>query len=135
MAGYSGFERFARFEPKPLPGGDLAAREPWRMALAYLWSPGKSEMEIPALPAFARVDLKRRRAVLEMIRRGIRSPLASSCGRLFDAVSALTGLAPLQNEYEAEAAIRLEAAAWPAGSRLIRSPASKEIRKRCRSTR
>jgi hydrogenase maturation protein HypF len=46
-----------------------------------------------------------------MIGSGVRSPLASSCGRLFDAVAALTGLAPAENDYEAEAAMRLEAAA------------------------
>ncbi|MCX6565859.1 MAG: carbamoyltransferase HypF [Candidatus Aminicenantes bacterium] len=115
IAGYDGFNRFARFEPKPLPGGDLAAREPWRMALSYLWSPGLKA--IPAIPGLRPVDPARRRAVWEMIASETHSPLASSCGRLFDAVSALTGLAPLRNEYEAEAAVRLEAAAAPGRTR------------------
>ena len=107
--GYEGFERFACFEPKPLPGGDLAAGEPWRMALSYLWSPGRAD--VPDIPALQTIDLGKRRAVWEMIAKKNRSPLASSCGRLFDAVSALIGTAPEKNEYEAEAAIRLEAAA------------------------
>jgi len=89
----------------------MAAREPWRMALSYLWTPGRKT--IPALPSLHSVDPARRRAVWEMIASGTHSPRASSCGRLFDAVSALTGLAPLRNEYEAEAAVRLEAAASP----------------------
>jgi len=115
VAGYEGFDRFARFEPKPLPGGDMAAREPWRMALSYLWSPGLKT--IPSLPSLRSVDPARRRAVWEMIASGTHAPPASSCGRLFDAVSAMTGLAPLRNEYEAEAAIRLEAAAAPGRAR------------------
>jgi hydrogenase maturation protein HypF len=59
----------------------------------------------------AAVDREKIRGVLEMMDRGVRSPLSSSCGRLFDAVAALTGLAPVENEFEAEAAMRLEAAA------------------------
>ncbi len=46
-----------------------------------------------------------------MARRGVRSPLTSSCGRLFDAVSFLAGTAPERLEFEAEAAMRFEAAA------------------------
>ena len=111
LARYSGFERYACFEPKPLPGGDLAAREPWRMALAYLRRAGRLKIDFSGLPAFKEVDSRSIRAVTGMIDRGFRSPSASSCGRLFDAVSALTGLAPLRSEYEAQAAVRLEAAA------------------------
>jgi hydrogenase maturation protein HypF len=46
-----------------------------------------------------------------MIRGGVRSPLTSSCGRLFDAVSFIAGTAPERLEFEAEAAMRFEAAA------------------------
>jgi hydrogenase maturation protein HypF len=48
---------------------------------------------------------------MSMIERSINSPLTSSCGRLFDAVSFLTGLSPLEVEFEAEAPMRLESAA------------------------
>ena len=109
LAGYDGYERFARFKPVPLPGGDMAAREPWRMALAYLL-----EAFGPALPDLAlirRLGKRRTAPVLEMVRRGLRSPLASSCGRLFDAASFLAGTAPERMEFEAEAAMRFEAAA------------------------
>jgi len=111
IAGYEGFERFAHFEPRPLPGGDLAAKEPWRMALSYLWSP--EACPTPDLKALRGIDLRRRQAVWEMMIRRVRSPLTTSCGRLFDAVAVLTGLAPFENEFEAESAMRLEAAAAP----------------------
>jgi len=109
LAGYADFERFAHFEPVPLPGSDLAARQPWRMALAYMRAAGIDPRLRPgtlvgASPAAIR-------GVQAMMGRGVRSPLSTSAGRLFDAVAALTGLAPLENEFEAEAAMRLEAAA------------------------
>jgi hydrogenase maturation protein HypF len=109
VGGYNQVDRFAHFEPRPLPGGDLAAKEPWRMALSYLRSPEMNRP--PDLPALRGINQARREAVWEMIVRGTRSPRSSSCGRLFDAVAALIGLAPVENEYEAEAAMRLEAAA------------------------
>jgi hydrogenase maturation protein HypF len=109
LADLEGFERFARFETVPLPGGDLAAREPWRMALAWLDRAFGSE--IPGLGKLRRIDRGRRDVVLRMIRGGPRSPLTSSCGRLFDAVSFLAGTAPERLEFEAEAAMRFEAAA------------------------
>jgi hydrogenase maturation protein HypF len=109
LADYRDYERFASFKPVPLPGGDLAAREPWRMALAYL-----DEAFGPAVPDLAvlrKVGKRRAAAVLAMARGGVRSPRTSSCGRLFDAVSFLAGAAPERMEFEAEAAMRLEAAA------------------------
>jgi hydrogenase maturation protein HypF len=108
LADYSGFERFAAFQTVRLPGGDLASREPWRMALAYLALAFGDK--VPDVPELALVEPASKQAVLGMIRQGLRSPLASSCGRLFDAVSFLAGLAPVRMEFEAEAAMRLEAA-------------------------
>jgi hydrogenase maturation protein HypF len=109
LADYDGFERFARFEAVPLPGGDLAAREPWRMALA--WLDRAFGEDIPDVKALRRIGRARREAVLRLARGGLRSPLTSSCGRLFDAVSFLAGTAPERLEFEAEAAMRFEAAA------------------------
>jgi len=109
LAGYDGYERFARFEAVPLPGGDLAAREPWRMALA--WLDRAFGGEVPELAPLRRVGARRRAAVLRMARTGLQSPPTSSCGRLFDAVSFVAGTAPARIEFEAEAAMRLEAAA------------------------
>jgi hydrogenase maturation protein HypF len=109
LADYGGFERFARFETVPLPGGDLAAREPWRMALA--WLDRAFGGDIPDLAPLRGIGAARRAAVLRMVRSGLQSPPTSSCGRLFDAVSFIAGTAPDRLEFEAEAAMRFEAAA------------------------
>jgi hydrogenase maturation protein HypF len=109
LAGYAGSRRFAHFETLPLPGGDLAARQPWRMAVAYL------ERFLPEaladLPALAKIEPNKIRGVREMMARGLNCPPTSSCGRLFDAVSFLSGLAPEEIEFEAQAPMLLEAAA------------------------
>jgi hydrogenase maturation protein HypF len=114
LADYDGYERFARFETVPLPGGDLAAREPWRMALAWLDKAYGGDIPAAGLAPLRRIGRARRDAVLSMIRTGLRSPLTSSCGRLFDAVSFIAGTAPERLEFEAEAAMRFEAAAGSA---------------------
>ncbi len=108
LADHSSFTRIAHFRQVPLPGGDLAAKQPWRMALAYLKDAFGSSL--PKIKALERVDKKKRDVVLRMIETGLNCSLSSSCGRLFDAVSFLTGLAPSEVEFEAEAPMRLEAA-------------------------
>ncbi len=109
LADYGGCERFAHFASVPLPGGDVAAKQSWRMALAYLMEAYGDD--IPALEVFDKVSPDRIKGVKEMIKRNVQTPLVSSCGRLFDAVSFLTGLSPVEMEFEAEAPMRLEAAA------------------------
>ncbi len=109
LADYETFERFAHFKTVALPGGDLAAREPWRMALSYLYDAYGRTM--PSLSVFRKIEAARRKTVLAMVAGEIQSPPTSSCGRLFDAVSFLSGTAPVRMEYEAEAAMRFEAAA------------------------
>jgi hydrogenase maturation protein HypF len=111
IADYRTSERFAHFDRVRLPGGDLAAKQPWRMALSYLHRTGFRLAEALRIPTLRGIDPRAAEAVWTMIGRGTRSPLSSSCGRLFDAVSALAGTASRANEFEAEAAMRLEAAA------------------------
>jgi hydrogenase maturation protein HypF len=86
-------ERVAYLEPVPLPGGDAAVREPWRIAAAYL--------ERAARP----VPWERWELVRQSL--GVNAPLSSAAGRLFDAVSALLGVRE-RVSYEAQAAIELE---------------------------
>jgi len=109
LADYSSYQRFAHFKYVPLPGADLAAKQPWRMALSYL---GDALGEnIPEIKALQKISKNRIKGVMRMIEEEINSPPTSSCGRLFDAVSFLVGLSPLEVEFEAEAPMRLEAVA------------------------
>ena len=105
------WQRLGRLSPFPLPGGDAAVREPWRIAQALLWSVDAlagsqgSTFQPPWLTTRAsRLPLLR-----QMLEKNINSPLTSSCGRLFDATAALLGLCE-ETTYEGQAAIRLEAA-------------------------
>ncbi|MBN9389290.1 MAG: carbamoyltransferase HypF [Chloroflexi bacterium] len=107
------FERLAHLAYIPLPGGDRAVRQPWRVAaslLTQVYGENFLDLEIP----FARqLDPARWKPLAQMITRGVNSPLASSLGRLFDGVSALVGLRQ-EVVYEGQAAIELEALALPA---------------------
>ena len=106
---YHHYQRAGHFKYMPLPGGDLASKQPWRMALAYLMDTCKNE--IPRVESISKIEDKKLEAVQQMIKKNLCTPSASSCGRLFDAVSYLIGLAPEEVEYEAEAPMRLESAA------------------------
>jgi hydrogenase maturation protein HypF len=104
IAGLASFERFAHLEYVPLPGGDKAIREPWRMAFSALRSAGVALDETAALTGGTAAEAR----VLErMIERGLNAPLTSSLGRLFDAVAAVV-LKRRVVDYEAQAAIELE---------------------------
>ena len=106
-ADYRSFERLAHLAYVPMPGGAAAIREPWRMAVSHLVAHfGRGFLDLP-LDFVARLDQRRTEVVLRMLERGLNSPLTSSCGRLFDAVSALVGIRQEVN-YEAQAAIELE---------------------------
>ncbi len=99
--------RLAHFAPVPLPGGEAAIRNPWRIAQAMLRTCGITlpPSRMPWLPAQAQAsDL-----VDQMVDKGVNCPASTSCGRLFDAVAALLGIC-LEVKYEGQAAIRLEAA-------------------------
>jgi hydrogenase maturation protein HypF len=108
LADYSGFERVAHLAYVPLPGGEAAIREPWRMAVSYLVRHFGREF-VRDHPFVADIPPKNLNVLFEMMEQGINSPLTSSCGRLFDAVAALAGIRQRVN-YEAQAAIEFEMA-------------------------
>ncbi len=110
-ADYRGFTRTGHLEYLPLPGGDLAIRKPFRIAISYLLSLlGETALK-QDLPFLRGIDSVEIDIIRKQIENKINSPLTSSCGRLFDAVSALIGVRG-EVEYEAQAAIELEMLAY-----------------------
>ncbi|MGN6392383.1 MAG: carbamoyltransferase HypF, partial [Gemmatimonadales bacterium] len=109
FGGVAGFERVGHLRPVRLPGGDRAAREPWRMACAWLAVVLGREPDVPfALRGC--VDSRQWHAMAELARTGVASPVTTSMGRLFDAAAALIGVRGITS-YEGQAAIELEAIA------------------------
>jgi len=109
VAEFSKFERIAHFEYVPLPGGELAIKEPWRMAVSYLYhtfGDGFRDIEIPFVENLA-LKQDKVKILLRMIEKGLNSPLTSAVGRLFDAVSALCEVR-LSVNYEAQAAMEFQ---------------------------
>jgi len=106
IADYADYQRAGRLAPFSLPGGEAAIKRPGRIALGLLPDtpiPGLTDAEAAAAHA--------------QITRGLNSPLTSSMGRLFDAVSALLGVCG-KVTYEGQAAMELENAAAPTAARV-----------------
>jgi hydrogenase maturation protein HypF len=104
-ADYLGFKRLGHLEYVPLPGGEAAIKKPYRMALGYIYSLLGEDFSLEGLPL--RLVPNELELIKQQLRRRINSPLTSSAGRLFDAVSALAGVRQ-EIDYEAQAAIELE---------------------------
>ena len=110
IADLSGYERAGHLDYVPMPGGEQAIKEPWRMALSYLYHIyGDNIPPIsPLYPSRFAVKTKKKLEILfKMLSQRINSPLTSSMGRLFDGVASILGLQHTIN-YEGQAAIKLE---------------------------
>jgi len=108
-----GFERVGHFRYVPLPGGERAIKEPWRIAVSYLKQSAEKNgdiyhylADIGYLEKYGRSNLD---MLLKIIDNRTLSPLTSGAGRLFDAIAALAGICHTST-YEGEAAVALESA-------------------------
>ncbi|MFZ5639348.1 MAG: carbamoyltransferase HypF [Bacillota bacterium] len=106
VSDYLDFRRAGRLAYVPMPGGTKAVREPWRMAVGYLNRTfGPDWHEVCRWPAG--IEESKVSFIQAMVEKGINTPLTSSMGRLFDAVSALLGIRLAAN-YEGQGAVELE---------------------------
>ncbi|HLG61932.1 MAG TPA: carbamoyltransferase HypF [Ktedonosporobacter sp.] len=104
------FERMAHLAYVPLPGGEQAVRQPWRMGAVYLAHTYGDAFLNKSLPFVRELERPTWHMLEQMMAKGINSPLTSSLGRLFDAVAAIVGVRSYVL-YEGQAAIELEALA------------------------
>jgi len=111
LADYIGFVRLGSLVPVALAGGSQAMREPWRNTLTHLLRIMKWD---ELVNNYANLDLvsflkqKSVKNILQMLNKGLNSPLASSSGRLFDAVAAAVGICQERQLFEGQAAMELE---------------------------
>ncbi len=105
-----GFTRAAHLDTVPMPGAAAAIKQPWRMALSYLYRAYGQRYRNLDLPLLRSVNDEQVRIIAEMIEKNVNSPQTSSLGRLFDAVAAIVGLRT-EVVFEGQAAMELEMAA------------------------
>ncbi len=113
---YKTYTRLAYFKPIALLGGNLAMRQPWRNLYAHIYSCIGWQnilLHYSSLKVVAALKKKPLETMEAMIIKQVNSPLASSAGRLFDAVAAAVGICFEQIQYEGQAAIELEAKITP----------------------
>ncbi|MBN2289138.1 MAG: carbamoyltransferase HypF, partial [Candidatus Glassbacteria bacterium] len=119
VADEESFERAAHLPYWPLPGGEAAVREPWRMARSVFGGVmGAGRLDSLGLGLWEHVGRKKVELIDRMVERKLNCPLSSGCGRLFDAVAALVGLRAF-TLYEGQPAMELESLAMRANTRKM----------------
>ena len=106
------FRRITHFEYIPLPGGDSAVEEPWKIAISWLYKVYGKELFDLEIPLMKQTDTEKIEIIVKMIDRRINCPLTSGAGRYFDAVASLLGLVQISS-FQAEGPMRLESIVMP----------------------
>jgi hydrogenase maturation protein HypF len=101
------FDRLAHLKKVPMPGGSMAIKEPWRMAMVYLSEAYGEEAASLKIDPMKRIDFQKWDVLKRAIEKKINTPLTSSMGRLFDAISSLLSVRD-KVHYEGQAAVELE---------------------------
>ncbi|MBY0377444.1 MAG: carbamoyltransferase HypF [Gammaproteobacteria bacterium] len=96
------YKRLASLQPLLQPGGDIVSKQPWRMAVSVLFALGQQTLISKRFGHHTNVE-----ALISLLEKGVQCPATSSCGRLFDATSALLGICE-NSDYEGQAAMLLE---------------------------
>lgn len=106
-ANFQSFDRLAHLKRVPMPGGSMAIKQPWRMAMAYLSEAFADEVNSLKIDLLKRVEQNRWDILKRAIERKVNTPWTSSMGRLFDALASILSVRDEVN-YEGQAAIELE---------------------------
>ncbi|MDM8523233.1 carbamoyltransferase HypF [Desulfococcaceae bacterium HSG8] len=101
------FVRTAHLAYVPMPGGASAIKEPWRMAVSYLYDAFGEEFLNLDLPMLRKTDENKIKIILEMIKKNINAPYTSSMGRFFDGIAGIIGIRD-KVFFEGQAAMELE---------------------------
>jgi hydrogenase maturation protein HypF len=101
------FDRLAHLKKVPMPGGSMAIKEPWRMAMVYLFEAFGEEARDLRIDLMKRIDLQKWDILKKAIEKKINTPWTSSTGRLFDAIASILSVRD-EVHYEGQAAIELE---------------------------
>jgi hydrogenase maturation protein HypF len=109
IADLKSFTRYSHFDYVPMPGGEKAVDEPWRMAFSYIFKYFGDNFDYESVPLFESIEEVKLSMIREMIVKKINSPMTSGAGRLFDAVSAILLLCS-ETTFDSEAPMRLESA-------------------------
>lgn len=108
LANATSFKRWGHFSYRPLPGGERAIKEPWRLALWQAYCIYGKERLLGKYPQLLKNNWQ---LIVQIAQHQLNSPLSSSAGRVFDTASALLGVCEYIN-YEGQAAIELEQRAY-----------------------